>query len=156
MFLSTFLLVSCGFALSSPVLAFTPLSWRTMESPSSCISTASSSGGNSARNMWNPLLDLLLHVQINDVFVPFNDDIDLARVALSCHFALDLLCFKELDSPHPAPLPDASSFSFVHGTFATTGSLVFRAPANPESCVKCDLFLFFWDVLLAVHDWSTT
>ena len=36
--------------------------------------------------------------RLNDVFVPFNDDIDLARVALSCHFALDLLCFKELDS----------------------------------------------------------
>ena len=48
------------------------------------------------------MLDLHFHVLIHDVFVPFNDDIDLlARVALSCHFALDLLCVKELDS-----LPD--------------------------------------------------
>ena len=29
---------------------------------------------------------------------PFNDGIDLARIALSCRFALELLCFKELVS----------------------------------------------------------
>ena len=46
--------------------------------------------------MWNPMLDLLFHVQINDVFVPFNDDFDLVRIALSCHFSLDLLCYKEM------------------------------------------------------------
>ena len=45
------------------------------------------------------MLDPLFHVQINDVFVSFNDDFDLARIALSCHFAFDQLCHKELDSP---------------------------------------------------------
>ena len=28
-------------------------------------------------------------------FEPYVDEIDLAKIALSCHFALDLLCFKE-------------------------------------------------------------
>ena len=47
--------------------------------------------------MWNPVLELLLnvHVQIGGVFEPFVDEIDLARIALSYHFALDVLCYKE-------------------------------------------------------------
>ena len=38
-------------------------------------------------NIWNPLLELLFHEQVSGVFEPFVDDIDLARIALSCHFA---------------------------------------------------------------------
>ena len=38
--------------------------------------------------------DLLFHVQIGGIFVLFVDEIDFARIALSCHFALDLLCDK--------------------------------------------------------------
>ena len=45
--------------------------------------------------MWNPLMKLLFHVEISAAFEPFVDEIDLAKIALSCHFALDLLCFKE-------------------------------------------------------------
>ena len=45
--------------------------------------------------MWNPLLELLFFEQVSGVFVPFVDEIDLAKVALFCHFALDLLCYKE-------------------------------------------------------------
>ena len=93
------LLVSCGFALSFPVLTFTTLSWRTVESPNSGVSTASSSGENSAHNMWNPMLDFLFHEQINGIFVPFNEDFDLAKIALSCHLAFYLLCCKEMASP---------------------------------------------------------
>ena len=66
-----------------------------MESPNSCVSTASSSGEGFTHNTWNSLLDLLFHVQFTDFFIPFCEDIDLANIALSCHFALDLLCFKE-------------------------------------------------------------
>ena len=33
--------------------------------------------------------------QPNGVFVPFIDEIGLADFALSCHFALDVLCYKE-------------------------------------------------------------
>ena len=52
----------------------------------------------SVHNMWNPLLELLFRGQISGVFVLFVDEIDLAKIALSCHFALDLLCCKE-DAP---------------------------------------------------------
>ena len=40
-------------------------------------------------------MELLFHVQIGGIFEPFVDETDLARVALSCHFALDYLCDKE-------------------------------------------------------------
>ena len=33
--------------------------------------------------------------QISGVFVPFVIEIDLAKIALSCHFALYLFCCKE-------------------------------------------------------------
>ena len=45
--------------------------------------------------MWNPMMELLFHMQIAGAFQPFVDETDLARIALSCHFALDLLCYKE-------------------------------------------------------------
>ena len=45
--------------------------------------------------MWNPLMKLLFHEQISGAFEPFVDEIDLAKIALSCHIALDLLCYKE-------------------------------------------------------------
>ena len=45
--------------------------------------------------MWNPMMVLLLRVQIGGTFEHFVDEMDLARVALSCHFALDLFCYKE-------------------------------------------------------------
>ena len=66
-----------------------------MESPTSCASTASSSGESFARNLWNPILELWFHEHISGVFVPFAVETDLAAVALSCHFALDVLCYKE-------------------------------------------------------------
>ena len=66
-----------------------------MESPTSCVSTTSSSVESFAHNLWNPLLELLFHAQIGGIFEPFVDEIDLAKLALSCHFALDLLCYKE-------------------------------------------------------------
>ena len=38
--------------------------------------------------------------QVRCIFASKLDDIDLARIALSCYFALDLLCYKKevLDS----------------------------------------------------------
>ena len=67
-----------------------------MESPTSCASTALSSGENFAHNMWNPLLELLFHEQMSGDFVLYVEGIDLAKIALSCHFAFDLLCYKEV------------------------------------------------------------
>ena len=45
-------------------------------------------------NMWNPLLELLRHVQIGMRMETLVDEVATARVALSCHFALDPLCDK--------------------------------------------------------------
>ena len=45
--------------------------------------------------MWIPLMELLFHEQISGAFEPFVDEIDLAKFAPSCQFALDLLCHKE-------------------------------------------------------------
>ena len=45
--------------------------------------------------MWNPLLELLFLEQANGVFASYFVEIDLAMIALSCSFALDLLCDKE-------------------------------------------------------------
>ena len=43
---------------------------------------------------WNPILGLLFHVQIGGIFEENVEEIDLARIALSCHFALGFLCDK--------------------------------------------------------------
>ena len=40
-------------------------------------------------------MELLFHEQMSGVFVPFVDEIDLAKIALSCHFALNVLCYKD-------------------------------------------------------------
>ena len=45
--------------------------------------------------MWNPVMELSFHEQISGAFEPFVDEIALAKIALSCHFALDVLCYKE-------------------------------------------------------------
>ena len=62
-----------------------------MGSPTSFVSTASSSGESFAYNTWNPLLELLFSC----ILVLSVDEFDLAYIALSCQFALDLLCYKE-------------------------------------------------------------
>ena len=36
--------------------------------------------------MGDPLMDLSYHEQISGVFVTFVDEIDVAKIALSCHF----------------------------------------------------------------------
>ena len=41
--------------------------------------------------MWNPLLELLFLKQANGIFASYLAEIDLAKIALSCHFAVDLL-----------------------------------------------------------------
>ena len=72
------------------------LKWA-MESPTSCVSITSSSGESFAHNMWNPLMEVWFHEQISGVFEPFVDEIDVAKIALSCHFAPDSLCHEEGD-----------------------------------------------------------
>ena len=40
-------------------------------------------------------MDLLFHEQTSGVFVLYVEEIELPQIALSCHFALHLLCYKE-------------------------------------------------------------
>ena len=46
-------------------------------------------------NLWNPVLELLFLEQVTGMFASYLVEIDMAKIALSCHFALDLLCYKE-------------------------------------------------------------
>ena len=63
-------------------------------SDASSVSTASGSDDFDAHNIWNPTMELLFHVQIGGIFEIFVEEIDLARIACSCHFAFVLLCDK--------------------------------------------------------------
>ena len=39
-------------------------------------------------------MEMFFHEQISGASEPFVDEMDLAKIALFCHFALDLLCYK--------------------------------------------------------------
>ena len=69
---------------------------QVMESVSSSVSGVPSFDDYFAHNMWNPLLELLFHEHVSGIFESFVVEIDLAKIALSCHSALALLCYKEV------------------------------------------------------------
>ena len=64
-------------------------------SDDSCVSTASSSDEVFAHNIWKPITERFFSVLVGGIFVLFVDEIEPARIALSCRFVLDLLCDKE-------------------------------------------------------------
>ena len=67
-----------------------------MDSLSSSASTVPSIDDYFEHNVWNPVLELLFFLeQVRGTFASYLVEIDLAKIALSCHFALDLLCYKE-------------------------------------------------------------
>ena len=66
-----------------------------MDRLSSSASTVPSLDDYFEHNMWKPLLDLLFLEQVCGIFASHLVVIDLPRIELSCHFALDLLCYKE-------------------------------------------------------------
>ena len=110
------LVLSLLFTIGS--FGFLGRSWTAF---SSSVSTVPNFEDVFSHNVWNPLLELLFHEQVSGIFEPFVDEIDLAKIALSCHFALDVPCYKEggQDSArrsieHPCPW----SFFFVCGTIA--------------------------------------
>ena len=45
-------------------------------------------------NEWCPLLELFFHWRIGQYMEAMVDDVSTAKVALTCHFALDVLCEK--------------------------------------------------------------
>ena len=65
-----------------------------MDRLSSSTSTASSIDDYSEHNMWNPLLELLFLKHVKGIVDSYLMDLDLAKIALSCHFVPDL-CYKE-------------------------------------------------------------
>ena len=66
-----------------------------MDRLSSSASTVPSIDDYFERNMWTPPLELLFLEQACGIFASYLVEIDLAKIALSCLFALDLLCNKE-------------------------------------------------------------
>ena len=150
-FVSSVILLSAFFFPVHPLRS----SGKAMESPTSSVSTASSFGENFAHNMWNPLLELLFHEQRSGVFVPYVEEVDLAQIALSCFFALDVLCYNVLTIQY-----DCSSGTMACGHVSVTmwhhchtcnfGVLRFRSLglSQPSSAIllgKTDRFT------LAVH-----
>ena len=71
------------------------VSQQVMVPISSSASTASSIDDSSEDKMWNPLLELLFLKHVNGIVDSYLVDVDLAKIALSCHIALDLLCYNE-------------------------------------------------------------
>ena len=66
-----------------------------MDRLSSSASTVPSIDDYFEHKMWNPLLELLFLEQANGFVASFLVEIDVAKIALSCHFALDSLCYAK-------------------------------------------------------------
>ena len=95
-----------------------------MESFSSSVSTVPSFEDVLSHNRWNPLLELLSLEQVSGIFASFVDEIDLAKIALSCHFALDLLCYNfELLVTGAFYLSTTSMIAHFHSSFRSVVSL---------------------------------
>ena len=79
------------------VLAFAGslLSQQVMDRLSASASTSSSIDDYSEHNLWNPLLELLFLKHVNGIVDSYLMNLDPTKIALSCHFALDVLCYKE-------------------------------------------------------------
>ena len=69
--------------LPSSILSLSGRSWVTMD-----VSDASSD------ELWNPMLGLCCHAHVGIFMEALVDEKDLGRIALSCHFALDIFCDK--------------------------------------------------------------
>ena len=67
-----------------------------MESLFSSVSTVPSLDDDFAHNMWNRMLDLLFLEQVSGIFASFVDEIDLAKIALSCHLLLSYSATKKV------------------------------------------------------------
>ena len=90
-----------------------------MESPTSCLSTASSSGESFAYNTWNALLELLFHEHNSSILTILVDEFVLAKFGLSCQFDLNIVsyfgkCLRFCIMRHRAPLPVKVSVTMRH------------------------------------------
>ena len=90
----TCVIVMC-FSCSKVFFSGLLFSQQVMDRLSSSASTIPSIDDYFEHNMWNPLLELLFLEQANGIVASYLVEIDVAKIALSRHFALDLLCYKE-------------------------------------------------------------
>ena len=51
------------------------------------------------QNIWNPMLASLCHFEVGVVLEALFDEVDMGRIALACHFFLDVLCDKTSTLP---------------------------------------------------------
>ena len=80
-------------------------------------------------NMWNPMLELFCHAEIGILMVALADEMVLAITALSCHFALDILC----DKSETRKCVDATTFDLLQdGTDVTADE-----QCNTMGAVSC-------------------
>ena len=82
------------FSCSQVFLSVLVFSQQVMDRLSSSASTVPSIGDFFEHNMWNPLLELLFLEQANGTVASSLVEIDVAKIAIYCHFALDLHCYK--------------------------------------------------------------
>ena len=78
-------------------------------------------------------MELLFHQQISSAFEPFVDEIDLAVIALSCHFALDVRCYRKVFTI----LHDPSLNSIARGVYLSwcgTTATVVHSAGGVSSC----------------------
>ena len=69
--------------------------WLAMDgSDTTSMFTSSDSVHFNEYNIGNPVLEFLFHVQVGAFKEAYFDEVDLERIAVSCHFALDVLCDK--------------------------------------------------------------
>ena len=50
-------------------------------------------------NVWNPMLEALCHFEVGVVLGALLDEVAMGRIALACHFSLDVLCDKSSSLP---------------------------------------------------------
>ena len=62
-------------------------------------------------NMWNPLLSAMADVNSGPVLDDMVSEVDMGRVAMTCHFSLDVLCSE--DAPASRFLPQVLSLDLL-------------------------------------------
>ena len=88
-------------------------------------------------NVWNPLLSAMADVVAGPVLDDMVSEVDMGRVALTCHFSLDVLC-SEMHQPHVF-LPQVLSLDVLIPV-----NEVRRACGIPEPAKSVEILFSWW------------
>ena len=114
-----------------------------MDSLSSSASTVPSIDDYFEHNVWNLVLEMLFRKQVSGIFASYLVEIDLAKFALSCHFALDLYVTRK----RCLPLHDDTLGTTAHGVpYVSVATLCF-------SFLYLLLLVHFSLVYVRIHLW---